>query len=197
MNRVFIYVLRDPRTNQIRYVGKSKSPERRKYDHIYIARTAREINHRTKWIRLLLSHGLTPVLEVVDEVEEIDWPSWEVAYISYFQAEGCRLVNGTLGGEGLNNPTLETRAKIGAKSRAANKGRKFSEEHRAKISAALTGRVFSLEHRANIGARMRIINANRPLSSDHREKISAALTGRKFSAEHCAKISDARWRRKC
>ena len=58
-----------------------------------------------------------------------------------------------------------------------NKGRKFSPEHRARMSVAQTGKKLTLEHRA---------------------KLRAAKIGKKLSPEHCASLSAAqtlRWAR--
>ena len=77
---------------------------------------------------------------------------------------------------------------------AAQKGRKQSAEHRAKVSAALKGRVspmkgkkFSPEHRAKLSAAAK----GKKQSAEHRAKLSAALKGRKLSPEHRAKVSAA------
>jgi hypothetical protein len=63
------------------------------------------------------------------------------------------------------------------KSSEAQVGRKFSEEHRAKISAAGIGRVSA--------------NKGKILSQEWREKMSVAAKGRPKSEEHKAKIKAA------
>jgi hypothetical protein len=73
----------------------------------------------------------------------------EIFLISYYGRKdigtGC-LRNLTAGGDGLSNPSLETRRKIGLANHLAQKGRKFSEERRKK----LCGRKASMEHRRRI-----------------------------------------------
>lgn len=59
----------------------------------------------------------------------------------------------------------------------------MTEERRAKISVALTGRPFSIEHRANISAAL-----NRP---EIRAKISASHMGHNVPQETRAKQSEA------
>lgn len=153
MNSVFIYVLKCPVTEQIRYVGKTRDPIKRRSSHL---RDCRNKNHRTNWIRSLLDKNLKPIFQVIDEVEESVWPQWEVAYIQFFRESGFNLVNGNAGGEGGGTPSSETRAKMSASASArrhlplseahkraigmGNKGKKRSEETCAKLSAAHKGK---------------------------------------------------------
>lgn len=85
------------------------------------------------------------------------------------------------------------------KMSATRKGRRFTEEHKAKISAALLGnrngfmqkpRKLTAEHRAKLSAAKRGLT----LPEEHRRHIGMAhlgkkWPGRKLSAEHKAKIS--------
>lgn len=100
--------------------------------------------------------------------------------------------------------TPETRAKIADKAR----GRKWTDEARKKLSAAVKGRILSLEHVAHLmgnkhaaglkhtdewklanSARQR--GMKRPKDAAYRAKIAATLTGRKLTAEHRAKVAAA------
>lgn len=96
MTTTFIYALNDPITGLTRYIGKADRPEKRLSGHLSDKRKC----HRTSWIKNLTNQGLTPVLEIIDEVPCAEWPMWEVAYIQNFKELGHPLVNGTLGGEG-------------------------------------------------------------------------------------------------
>lgn len=69
--------------------------------------------------------------------------------------------------------------------------RPMSAEHRAKLSAAMTGRVRSPEHCANISAGRKSIGTGTPLSADHRAKISAALRGKAKASTHVAAVAAA------
>lgn len=91
------------------------------------------------------------------------------------------LRNRSDGGEGLSNPSPETRRK---KSEIARK-RVQSQETREKVSRAHTGRVHTEESRQNMS------NAQKGLkrSDSHRKNISRALRGRQRSEEHCRNIS--------
>lgn len=67
------------------------------------------------------------------------------------------------------------------------RGRKLSDEHKAKLSAATKGRPKSPEAVANSTSAM-MVAVRDPA---HRARISAALKGRSFSPEHRAKLSAA------
>jgi len=70
----------------------------------------------------------------------------------------------------------------------ANKGRKFSEEHKRKISEAgkQAVRVYTEEDRYNLGKGMR----GKEQTEEHKRKISETLKGRVFSEGHKRKISE-------
>lgn len=79
----------------------------------------------------------------------------------------------------------------------ANKGSKFSEERRAKMSLALRGRKMpprTVEHSAKL-AKALTGKKRGPLTEDHRKKIANAHTGRKcapFSEEHRNNLSKSK-----
>tara|TARA_R110000765_G_scaffold26628_5_gene64920 strand:- start:4980 stop:5624 length:645 start_codon:yes stop_codon:yes gene_type:complete len=99
MKSIKIYTLADPYTLEIRYVGiTSKSLKERLSNHwSHISQN----NHRVNWIKSLRSKGnKKPIIELIDEVNELDWKCSEVYWISQFKSWGFRLVNSSLGGEG-------------------------------------------------------------------------------------------------
>lgn len=141
--------------------------------------------------------GAKPVLQIVDEVSLIDWPSLEVAYIEFFRGEGCPLVNGTLGGEGMNGRPVssETRAKI----RDKLKGRKLSAGHLKKIRETQSGvnhPRFGKKASPEALQRLRDSHLGQTLSREAREKISCAISGMRRSPETIEKMragAVARW----
>lgn len=138
MNTTFIYALCEPDTGEIRYIGKSDHPIKRLQDHLA---KSRHNTHRVCWIKGLKNRGMVPTLKILDEVPIIFWPQLEVAYIEFYKEQGCDLVNGTLGGDGLR-ATEEIKEKL-SKAKSGPKhhffGKKFSPEHREKIAAAHRG----------------------------------------------------------
>lgn len=152
-----IYALIDLRTDEIRYVGKTdrarKTPKRRLYEHIY------EAEHGAKryvynWVRQLLSLNLLPIIDVLEEAPDDNWQWYETWWIVYGRVVGWRLTNVTMGGDGLNKPSEETRRKLSdAKSGENNPqfGKPPSEESNRKRSEALSGRKHSDEHKRKNG----------------------------------------------
>jgi predicted DNA-binding protein (UPF0251 family) len=100
--------------------------------------------------------------------------------------DGGHLLNMSTGGmhSGLGVPP-ETRAKISA----ALRGRIISAETRAKVSAVNRGRIISAETRAKISAakKGKPRGPRGPVSAETRAKISAAGRGRTLSPETIAK----------
>ncbi len=115
--------------------------------------------------------------------------------------------NLTAGGEGFRGQsyTQEQRAKMsiartgkGTGPRPHAQGWSHSAEAKRKISEAGKGRKFTEETRAKIGA-MKVGNTNRTgqeVSAETREKIASAQRGRVFTEEHRLKLSIAARNRK-
>jgi hypothetical protein len=95
----------------------------------------------------------------------------EKTYIASLKAQGVRLVNLTEGGDGPSGFSHNqiTRAKISA----THKGRKFSEEHRMKIGAALRGK------------------KRPPRSAEWTQKLIAARAWYRITPETRAKLSQS------
>jgi hypothetical protein len=102
----YIYVLKDPITDEIKYVGKSINPYDRCRKHISEAKITGANNHRINWIKSLLKLGLTPNMEIMDEIDG-EWEWLEQYWISQFKTWGFNLTNGTFGGE--NPPSWKGR----------------------------------------------------------------------------------------
>lgn len=101
---VFIYVLKDPTTLKVKYVGKTAtSIEKRYSQHKYNwKRKTGKLNKLNSWIKNLAKFNLLPIIEVIDEVEDTCWVEAEKGYIRLFKAIGCNLKNHTNGGEGTS-----------------------------------------------------------------------------------------------
>lgn len=94
---VYIYGLKDPITEKIRYVGKAQTPRRRLTVHLHRAKAYK--THVYQWIRSLLRLGLRPDLVILEEVEHQFWPEAEKKWIAYFKRNGNYLTNATDGGD--------------------------------------------------------------------------------------------------
>lgn len=159
---VYIYILSDPETGLVRYVGKSITPILRFRSHCCRAGETR----RERWIKRLRNRGLKPILEIIEEIpnsDDLDWQESERFWITYLRFLGFSLTNGDNGGNGGRKLTMEAREKISAGLR----GRRLSPDSRAKISMAHRGKT---------------------ISDETRQKLSRLLSGRKLSPEQVARL---------
>ena len=206
---VFIYVLIDPRDNEIRYIGVTKRTLEERLDlHM---RCKKDQSHRRWWAQKLVRMGLKAKIDVVQQVPINCAAQAEIYWISYFKSIGCDLTNSTIGGEGTwgfkpsekQNHNQSVRMKKwfseDSKRRKAvslvHKGKAISESHKNIVSQAAkkrweewraNGRYTTPETRAKIGASKK----GRKQSLSARLKMSAWRKGRPKSPEHRAKLAE-------
>lgn len=104
-----IYILKDPITLEIRYVGVTcKSLNHRLSNHIYYAKR-RNCTHVHNWILSLLLKDLKPLIESVEICNIDNWEEREIYWISYY-SKLANLTNISKGGKGLiRNRTKSSR----------------------------------------------------------------------------------------
>ncbi|WRH62063.1 MAG: hypothetical protein RSE12_17075 [Fuscovulum sp.] len=146
----YIYGLIDPRTDDVRYIGKSIRPYQRLQNHMNDVSKC----HRSHWLQELKRAGLRPELWIMDRIEaDANWQELERDYIEHGHFADWPLTNSTSGGDGVCNLPPETRERmratwLGRKHRAeslvrigdASRGRHHSEDHKARMSAIMAGR---------------------------------------------------------
>lgn len=98
METTNIYTLTDPRTNEIRYVGKANNISQRYQAHLNRARDHQ--THKRNWVNSLRKLGLKPIIDVIDIVPIEDWVFWETYWINQIKSWGFKLTNNTDGGDG-------------------------------------------------------------------------------------------------
>lgn len=130
---VSIYGLIDPRSKECRYVGKAKDAVKRGYLHVCESQLRRK-TYKNHWVKSLLREGHRPEMIILEETTPANWKEAEIFWISYLRFLGARLTNATSGGDGVHDPSPETREKMGDSCRG--KKRTFTSEHKAKIAAA-------------------------------------------------------------
>jgi GIY-YIG catalytic domain-containing protein len=187
---VYIYALLDPDTQEVRYIGKSIRPAERYVNHL----NEHSNTHRCHWIQSLRKRGLEPDCCILERIEGA-WP-WQEAeryYIAHYRRMGCKLVNGTSGGDGVEGLSDESadrrnatwigrrhRPETLAKLSQASKGRKHSAEFRARRSAMFKGRKITWTGK--------IAEANRKLTDEDcariRERLAAGEKNRTLAAEY-------------
>lgn len=194
-----VYALIDPTDGRCRYVGITiQDLKLRMYGHLNDAK-AKGRTHKERWIAKLLKQDLRPIVQILeDNLAEEQLGLREQYWIQTYKDAGTALTNCTAGGEGILNPTAETRFKIGTanrgkkfspeiceKFRQRQLGRKHSEETKRKMAAAHTGRKMSPEAIAKSVESRR----GQKMSDTTKRAIRAANLGRKHSQASCDKRS--------
>jgi len=166
--KTYIYVLKDPTTLEVRYVGKTTCLKRRFRSHKCL--TAEKGTHLASWIVSLRNKGLLFLMEQIDVVEGDKWKEKEAYYIEFYKNKGCNLVNLTSGGEGCEGYRHSKEAKIKMSKRQKGimpkyipsfKGMKHTKLNRLQISMRQIG-----EKSPNFGKK---------LSQEVKQKISKKL----------------------
>jgi hypothetical protein len=94
-----VYGLYDPRTDELRYVGKTHGKlNDRLSSHIFESREHK--NKRACWIKSLTKLNLRPVIKLIQETEDYLVDLLEMHYIEYYKSIGCKLTNMQPGGDG-------------------------------------------------------------------------------------------------
>jgi hypothetical protein len=186
-----IYVLIDPRTDQVRYVGKTVKPLKdRLSNHLTMARRGK-LQRVARWVRGLLLDNIRPEIIEVELVPAAgDWVEAERHWIGYFRFLGADLVNQTAGGEGCSGFTHS--ADFAAFVAARNSDPSFKAKARAGLDRRLREDPDFVARRS-----AEVIAMN--CSQNHRAKVSSGLL-RAYAErpEIAAKIADKareRWSR--
>lgn len=162
------------------YIGKGRN--RRWLQHERQCQS--EKTPKAEIIRSMLARGLDvpkrKLAEGLTNEEAVALEKRLIAEIGRLH-EGGPLTNRVAGGAGNWLPSPETRQKLSEHA----KGR--SEEHRARLAKAFTGRVIGLETRKKIAE----AKTGKALSEDHRAKIGKGNAGKSFSDERRHNISVA------
>jgi len=179
-SKKLIYALCDPRTHEVRYIGRSSSGMERPKSHLRPSRLKEE-SYKVNWIKSLLAQGLKPTIQILHEFQDDatneQLNHGEMWCIAHYKLCGYKLTNATDGGEGLLNPSDFIRSKLSK----AHKGKRFSVEHKAKISESTKlsntrkGKKLSEDHRAKMSKSAQ----NRPaISPETRSRMRAAQANR-------------------
>lgn len=126
----YIYVLCDPDTNEVRYVGKTDNPYRR--FHVHLADCDSGNSYVKRWVRSLKRQGKRPVMTTIEFCDHASWADRERYWIAQYRSDGARLTNTQTGGRGGTTFPMSDEGK--RKISQARLGMKFSTEHRAKLS---------------------------------------------------------------
>lgn len=173
-----IYCLVDPRTSEVRYVGKT---EQRLESRITAHMRDTTKCHRVHWLSELRALGLRPVGVVLEDVHGAHpWQESERFWIQRLRSMGARLVNNTDGGDGVSGLPPETRQRM----RAVWLGRKHKPETLQKLRLARRLRTTTTATRAKMSQTRRgrkitwgkaIAESIRKLTPQQLEEVSNRL----------------------
>ena len=174
-----IYLLKDPTTYEIRYVGKSVNPTARYSKHLFESKKKGKKNYLYCWIRSLIIKDLKPLMEIIEYCD--NWQEREKFWINYYSNE--KLTNLSEGGVGSTGYKHTEEWKRAASERMKNNkimtGRKLSEETKKKIGKSNTGKIFTNERKMKISKALKG-NQNgvgRIVTEETRKNISISHIG--------------------
>lgn len=173
-----IYVLKDPHTNAVRYVGKTVRTLKTRLQ-AHVARSAALKTHKDCWIRGLMALDLRPLIESIEVVEGAEWGEREIFWIAHFRAIGTSLTNQTMGGEGIDAKSLSAtwtderrarQAQITADRNRARTGIGWTPERRQEQCVVRKKAWESQERKSRMSQTMKTIAAD----PGYREAMSEA-----------------------
>lgn len=98
--RYHVYVLKDPFSLEIRYVGQTKyEPKYRLNGHIAEAKNENNNSEKCLWIRSLLAENKKPTIETIEIIEAFNYldsleiDAKELFWIKHYSKNGCNLLN--------------------------------------------------------------------------------------------------------
>lgn len=97
--RPSIYTLSD--LNGVRYVGQTKNPKRREWQHKSFSNNYEKNRAVCSWIISLIEKGELPIFSVIEETNNLDVR--EVFWIKEFRNKGVKLLNHNEGGKSLSH----------------------------------------------------------------------------------------------
>ena len=164
----YIYGLYDPRDVRCpMYVGKGLEKRANGHWKYFLSSGKAVSGSLRRWFEKLKVDDVQPTWQVLEVVEDWDWPNAERAWIYFWRLFNRELCNVTSGGRQVPI-TEEVRRKIGQFFR----GKKLSEEHRRKLRNAPRGK-----HKV-------------PRSPEHCQKIKEFKLGQRHSEKTCLKLSE-------
>lgn len=182
-NKNYVYFHINPLKNAVFYVGIGKK------DRAYVKKGRSEL-----WQRTVSKYGY-----IIDIVENnLSWnkaQEREKFYIKRFgriNMDTGKLVNFTDGGEGMNNPSEETRRKVGEKSRLQPRTKEWCN----RISEALKEQVIPEDVRAKMSAAKKGKPSPRKgkhwMMEETKDKIRKSHLGKKLSHDSIIKREETK-----
>lgn len=172
-NKFVIYGLIDSITGKLRYIGLSTNLYERYKRHIKdfnLCINKKDSTYKIRWLQKLNRLGGKPILKIIEICDNLNsLKRREMYWINYFKKKQCKLVNITIGGDGVTGytPDIAARKKISEKTKEAmlcphirektrkgglgkipwNKGKKMDKDFKKKSKAAAQKRGGPWQHK--------------------------------------------------
>lgn len=166
-NKFIVYGLYDG--DDLRYIGLTgKSIEWRLSEHL---KERRGNSHRKHWIAAMMEAGKEITAKsLAVGLTRSEAVELEIKYIAEFRAIGCRLVNGTNGGDGVSGFKMNAEQIAAVRMRMKGEsnpffGKKHTPEVMERIASKIRGRPSPLRGKS--------------FTAEHRQRISTARLGLK------------------
>ena len=135
--QIDIYVLKNPLTELVHYVGQTGRGKKRMYEHN--SRTKKPKYPAGRWIAKLRRSKVKPIFEVVDTVPKSQADEAEKKYILLFKSFGALLYNLSIGGNGNLLSENHNSKKLKGKHFEDYYSKEQSDEIKNKIKTATSG----------------------------------------------------------
>ena len=184
----FIYGLVDPRTQELRYVGKTDNLKKRYKEHHC---DLREDSYRTRWLKSLKRDGIKCEMFVIEEVPLSGWEEAERFWIGYFRFVGAQLVNGSDGGDsGPQTPEVIARRSASIKKTLAR------PEVRARLSASLKEAWEDPEYRVRMSEAFREVQKRPEIRRGKSEMMTKRMQDPEYRKKFDEHIASPEFREK-
>ncbi len=122
-NKNFIYVIKDPRTNEVRYVGQTSKGSSRFRSHLYSSKT--KTYPICIFIKELIDVNLSPIFEIQEYVSIDQLDDREKYWIAVYKQLGSDLLNLTQGGSSVRGYIMTEESKSRFRLKRAGKPSAF------------------------------------------------------------------------
>jgi len=114
--KIYIYVLIDPDTEQIRYIGQTNNIKKRYLYHIYEALhpeySSSPNTHKNRWIRKLNSKNKKPIIKIIEATDYEHRNEKELYWIDHYKNLNYKLTNTINGSTETQNYKREKGLKV-------------------------------------------------------------------------------------
>jgi hypothetical protein len=160
MKKIYIYSLKNPITNEIRYVGKTINIKKRYSQHLVDKRQT----HKRCWIDSLLKENIKPVIDILEICYEYNWEEREIYWINQYD----NLTNHKKGGNGNSDYVRVTAEETKKKLSESRKKVILTEDWKNNIGNSVPCRrvlIDNLEYKSIMDASRKL---NIPKSTIHK-----------------------------